>query len=71
MAAKDGVDIADVQMLPRVVKGIKPQAKELLKAVKEFEINPRGTNPIEIVGRPITKKLQQLNTQASKVGQKL
>lgn len=70
-AVRDGVDIADAQMLPKVVKNIKPQAKQLLKAIRDFENNPRGTNPIEIVGRPITQKLKQLETLRLKAGNKL
>jgi len=67
----DGVDIADAQMLPKVIKNIKPRAKQLLKTIREFEANPRGTNPIEIVGKPITKKLQQLEKTRLSVGSKL
>lgn len=70
-AVQDGVDIVDAKILPNVVNKIKPQAKELFKAVKEFEKNPRGVNPIEIVGRPITKKLQQLEKTRQMVGKKL
>lgn len=70
-AVKDGVEIADAQMLPKVVWKIKPQARELLKAAREFELNPRGTNPIEIVGRPITKKIQQLEKTRQVIGKKL
>lgn len=70
-AVRDGVDLADASMLPKVVQKIKPQAKQLLKAVRDFEINPRSTNPIEIVGKPIVTKLKQLNTQASQLGGKL
>jgi hypothetical protein len=40
-AVRDGVDIADATQLPKVIKNIKPQAKQLLKAIKEFETNPR------------------------------
>ncbi len=70
-AVQDGVDIVDAQILPNVVSKIKPQAKELFNAVKQFEANPRWVNPIEIVGRPITKKLQQLEKTRQMVGKKL
>lgn len=70
-AVKDGVEIADAQMLPKVVWNIKPQARELLKTARDFELNPRGTNPIEIVGRPITKKIQQLEKTRQAIGKKL
>lgn len=70
-AVRDGVDIADATQLPKVIKNIKPQAKQLLKAIKEFETNPRWTNPIEIVGKPITQKLKQLETARLKAGSKL
>ena len=70
-AVKDGVEIADAQMLPKVVWKIKPQARELLKAARDFELNPRGTNPIEIVGRPITKKIQQLEKTRQVIWKKL
>jgi hypothetical protein len=58
-------------MLPKVIKNIKPQAKQLLKTIREFENNPRGTNPIEVVGRPITKKLQQLEKTRQVIGRQL
>lgn len=70
-AVRDGVDIADASQLPKVIKNIKPQAKQLLKAIKEFETNPRWTNPIEIVGKPITQKLKQLETARLKAWSKL
>lgn len=70
-AVRDGVELPDVQILPKVVKPIKEQAKQLVKAVRDFEANPRATNPIEIVGKPIVQKLQTLQKQAQWIGAKL
>lgn len=70
-AVRDGVDIADATQLPKVVSKIKPQAKQLLKTIRDFEKNPRGTNPIEIVGKPITQKLKQLETARIRAWDKL
>lgn len=70
-AVRDGVDIADATQLPKVISKIKPQAKELLKTIRDFEKNPRGTNPIEIVGKPITQKLKQLESARLKAWNKL
>jgi hypothetical protein len=71
VAAKDGVDIADVKIIPQIVGKVKPQARKLFDAVKKFELDPRSTNPIEVVGKPIVTKLKQLNTQATQLGGKL
>lgn len=69
VAARDGIDVVDVTTLPEVVKT--PQAQKLVQVVKDFAQGKTKTDPIEVVGEPITKRVKDLDTQRKTIGAQL
>lgn len=69
VAVRDGVDIADVTELPKLVTS--SQSKKLIDTVKDFATGKTKTDPIEVVGEPIIKRLKALDTQRKEIGKKL
>lgn len=73
-SVRQGIDISDVRFITQEIAEQaenKDVYKRLLQSAKEFEGNPRATNPIEIVGEPLTKRLKELDSQRLKIGQEL
>lgn len=72
-AALDGVDVADINQLYKIGKdlGRSPGAKKLYETVRKFASGDNKINPIEVVGQPIAKRIQQLDAKAKSVGAKL
>lgn len=71
-AVQDGVDLPDVKYLYSIPKSqVTPEMKQLVETAKKFAVTKTGTNPIEIVGKPIVAKIKQLTSEQGRVGQKL
>lgn len=68
-AVRDGVDIVDAKVLPELVKT--PEARNLIQTVKDFASGNRKVDPIEIVGRPIIKRVKELTRQGKIIGAQL
>lgn len=69
VAVRDGVDIVDAKILPELVKT--PEARTLIKTVKDFAGGNKAVDPIEIVGRPIIARVKELDKARNSVGAKL
>lgn len=70
-AVGNGIDIADVKYLYKIPTAQKKPLQELFKATKDFVSGTSKTNPIEIVGKPIIKRISNLKTELNNIGQKL
>lgn len=71
-AVRDGIDINDVRQVFKTVDPNTQQSfKQLHETVKKFEVDPSGTNPIEVVGKPIVKRLKDLDAERVRVGGEL
>lgn len=70
-AARDGIDVVDIKSLYQIPKTIKTQARDLFDTVAKFAKKETDIDPIEIVGRPIVQKLQQLEKAKGTIGQRL
>lgn len=68
-AVRSGVDIVDAKVLPDLVTT--PEAKTLIQTVKDFAAGNRKVDPIEIVGRPIIKRVKELDHTRKIVGAQL
>lgn len=69
--AQDGLDVADIKSIYSIAKDQKAPLKKLAQVTKDFAEGKTKTNPIEVVGKPITARIKQLETQRGAVGQKL
>lgn len=72
LAARDGIDLSDIKTVVSVAtkKANKPIIRELVKTVKGFS-KGGGTNPIEIVGKPMVSALKKIESLRGSVGKKL
>lgn len=77
-AVRQGVEIADVSEINRFFEDAvtsqtsKPLYKELADTAKAFsEAGGRGTDPIQVVGKPIVERIQFLNSNLGKIGKQL
>jgi len=70
-AVNNGVDIDDVKSLYNLPKQSKPEISKLVRAMDSFESGKSATNPLEVVGSPIVKRLKSLETEKNLVGKKL
>lgn len=70
-AVIEGVDIRDVKEISNFSKAFKEPARKLIKVVQDFSSGESKTNPIEVVGKPIVKRIKQLESERGKVGKKL
>lgn len=70
-AARQGIDIADINTLSRIDKGNMEQVKSLLKAADDYSRGITNVDPQEIVGKPIVTRLKSLNAKKDVVGKKL
>lgn len=70
-AAQDGVDIGDIETINNLPKEQRGAFKGLADTVRDFASGKSKTNPIEVVGRPITQRLKDLEKVRGKVGKKL
>lgn len=71
-AVRDGVDIADVRQVDALKTSLdKKVAKELFDTVKKTDAGELVKDPIEVVGKPIVAKINQLDKKAQSVGAKL
>jgi len=70
-AVQDGIDLPDVKYLYQIPKDQKAPLRKLLKVTQEFESGASKTNPIEIVGKPITNRIKELESARGTIGQKL
>jgi hypothetical protein len=66
-----GIDVADVNTLLRIPEVIKPEAKKLIQSVKDFASGISKVRPEEVVGKPITLALKNLEKVKTTVGKKL
>lgn len=71
IAARDGIDIPDVKFLYEIPAEQKPALQKLAQVAKDFSEGKTKTNPIEVVGKPIVTRIQQLEAEAQKVGSQL
>lgn len=70
-AVQDGVDMLDVKQIYSIPTEQKPLLKKLYQTTKDFETGISKTNPIEIVGEPIVKRVKTLESEANKIGKEL
>lgn len=70
-AVQNGVDIDDVKYLYQLPKQQKQPLKQLFTAVKDFTSGTSKTNPIEVVGKPIVQRINNLKSSLGTIGQKL
>lgn len=70
-AVQSGIDISDVKFISQIPTSQKNAAKALFSATKKFTSGTSKTNPIELVGKPITDRINQLKSSVGKIGQKL
>jgi len=70
-AVQDGVDIRDVQTLSSLPKAQKPAVIKLVKNVQDFASGKSKIDPMETVGQPFVSRLKTLQSEQSKIGQKL
>lgn len=70
-AVQNGIDINDVKTIYSIPKEQKEPLKKLLQATKDFDSGISKTNPIEVVGEPIVKRVKTLESEASKIGKEL
>lgn len=70
-AARDGVEIADVQFLSKIPATQKEPLRKLADITMKFAKGETKTNPIEVVGQPIVNRIKQLNSAKDVVGKKL
>jgi len=72
IAVRDGIDINDVKSIYQIPVEQKSQLKELWETAKQYELSgKKTTDPIEVVGRPITQRLKELESARTEVGKKL
>lgn len=72
IAVRDGIDIIDVRQLENIKNTVdKKLAKELIDTVKQTQAGSLVKDPIEVVGKPIAKRIKELDIQANKIGQQL
>jgi len=71
IAVQNGVDINDVKFLQQIPKDQKGVLSKLFKTVKDFDKGVTKTNPIEVVGEPIVKRLKELESARLSIGKKL
>lgn len=69
-AARNGIDPKDVKIIYDLVKNNKEEIKTLWDSVKKYT-SGKKVDPIEVVGKPITTRINQMNKEAIKIGQKL
>jgi len=69
-AARNGIDPRDVKMVYNIADDYKPQVKDLLNSAKKLVAGEK-VDPIEVVGKPITARISEMNKQATKIGQEL
>lgn len=70
-AARDGIDVPDVQTLVRTVPRNKASVSNLIRVVRDFADGKSKVNPLEVVGKPIVARLRVVESSASKVGAQL
>jgi hypothetical protein len=66
-----GVDVADVNTLLKIPQEIKQPVKNLLQSVKDFSSGVSKVRPEEVVGKPITQALKNLDSKRITVGKQL
>lgn len=70
-AVRDGIDINDVKAIYQIPKEQKAQLQKLYQTAKNYSMDKTATDPIEVVGRPITRRLKELENARTKVGVEL
>jgi hypothetical protein len=70
-AARSGIEVPDIKYLYTIPKEFKETAKKLFKTTQDFVSGASKTNPLEIVGQPITKAIKEAENFASKIGKKI
>jgi hypothetical protein len=71
VAVREGIELPDVQYLYQIPKSQKKPLNTLFKVVEDFSTGKTKTNPIEVVGKPIVKRLKDLEAKASTIGKQL
>jgi len=73
-AVRQGIEINDVKELVSkpVPAGQKEISRELVDTAKAFSSNGgRGTDPMEVVGKPMVSRIKYLESEKGRIGQKL
>ena len=70
-SVRQGIELPDAQFLYQIPKTQKKPLSKLYEATKRFAAGTSKTNPIEIVGKPVANRLKQLQTQTTKLGERL
>jgi hypothetical protein len=78
IAARQGVDVNDIKEVqsffddPVTSQTDKAMFRELVDTAKAYsERGKRGTNPIEVVGKPVVERFQNLEKQRNQIGREL
>lgn len=66
-----GVDVQDVNTLLRIQNKAKLEVRELLDSVKDFASGTSKVRPEEVVGKPILRAVEQLESQRNSIGKQL
>ncbi len=70
-AARDGIDVPDVQTLVRTVPKNKSAVAKLVQVTRDFADGKSKLNPLEVVGKPIAARLRVVEKSASRIGEEL
>ena len=70
-SVRQGIELPDAQFLYQVPKTQLPPLKKLYDATTKFVAGKTKTNPRELVGKPVVKRLTQLQNQVNRLGKEL
>jgi hypothetical protein len=70
-AAREGVDVLDLQDMKKIPKPERPILKKLADTVKDFAEGKSKNNPFEVVGKPMVQGLKLAQSKATSIGQKI
>lgn len=70
-AAREGIDVIDLNSIKNIPKAEKPKLKKLADAVRDFAEDNTKTNPFEVVGQPIVSRLKIIDGQVKDYAKKL
>jgi hypothetical protein len=71
VAARDGVDIADINIVSKLPKQGVKQYDDLLNSAKKFAAGESQIDPIEQVGKPLVAQLKKADAERKIIGKQL
>lgn len=70
-AAQNGIEVSDVSRLEKLVPAQKEAARKLVNMTRRFADGTSQSSPIEAVGKPLVRRLKEVDAEAAKIGAKL